>query len=378
MNIWHDINPEHIKPNDFTAVIEIPKGSKCKYELDKYTGLPTAMGILYNATHTIEGTDCILSLQADQSIYLASHTAYEEITGEALPEEAPAETASPLFYKVTGADGQQMYLFGTIHLGDSRTAYLPQEIYDALDASDALAVEADIIAFEEAMQNDPALAMQVMNAYMYTDGSTTKDHLSEETYTDAVKLLKASGNYNAAVEMIKPSMWQSSISNFYIRQGYGLQAEKGADMRLLKLAKDKDLEILEVESGLFQMEMFGSYSDELQAFLLEDLLAMDPTQYYADTAELYALWCAGDEATLREAVQDDISDLTEEELALYEEYNKAMLIDRNAAMLDVAIEYLESGETVFYAVGLAHLLAGNGLVDTLQDAGYTVELVPFA
>ena len=32
MNIWHDINPEHIKPNDFTAVIEIPKGSKCKYE----------------------------------------------------------------------------------------------------------------------------------------------------------------------------------------------------------------------------------------------------------------------------------------------------------------------------------------------------------
>ena len=39
MNIWHDMNPECITPEKFTAVIEISKGSNCKYELDKYTGL---------------------------------------------------------------------------------------------------------------------------------------------------------------------------------------------------------------------------------------------------------------------------------------------------------------------------------------------------
>ena len=34
---------------------------------------------------------------------------------------------------------------------------------------------------------------------------------------------------------------------------------------------------------------------------------------------------------------------------------------------------------LLYAVGLAHLLdSNNGLVDTLQQAGYTVELVQFA
>ena len=54
-----------------------------------------------------------------------------------------------------------------------------------------------------------------------------------------------------------------------------------------------------------------------------------------------------------------------------------MEIDRNDGMLEAAIEYLESGETVFYAVGLAHLLAEDGLVNTLRDAGYTVELVPY-
>ena len=27
-NIWHDISPKRIAPEDFIAVIEIPKGSK--------------------------------------------------------------------------------------------------------------------------------------------------------------------------------------------------------------------------------------------------------------------------------------------------------------------------------------------------------------
>ena len=39
MNIWHDIERERIKADDFVAVIEISKGSKVKYELDKETGM---------------------------------------------------------------------------------------------------------------------------------------------------------------------------------------------------------------------------------------------------------------------------------------------------------------------------------------------------
>ena len=51
MNIWHDINPKRITPEDFIAVIEIPKGSKKKYELDKETGLMKLDRILYTSTH---------------------------------------------------------------------------------------------------------------------------------------------------------------------------------------------------------------------------------------------------------------------------------------------------------------------------------------
>lgn len=50
-NIWHDMNPERIKPDNFVSVIEITKGSKKKYELDKECGLLRLDRILYTSTH---------------------------------------------------------------------------------------------------------------------------------------------------------------------------------------------------------------------------------------------------------------------------------------------------------------------------------------
>ena len=51
MNIWHDMSPEMITPTNFSAVIEIPDGSNCKYELDKQTGLLRLDRVLYTSTH---------------------------------------------------------------------------------------------------------------------------------------------------------------------------------------------------------------------------------------------------------------------------------------------------------------------------------------
>ena len=51
MNIWHYIPKEEITPENFASVIEIPKGSSCKYELDKVTGMLRLDRVLYTATH---------------------------------------------------------------------------------------------------------------------------------------------------------------------------------------------------------------------------------------------------------------------------------------------------------------------------------------
>ena len=50
-NIWHDISEDRIFPTDFISVIEISKGSKKKYELDKETGLIILDRVLYTSTH---------------------------------------------------------------------------------------------------------------------------------------------------------------------------------------------------------------------------------------------------------------------------------------------------------------------------------------
>ncbi|MDR0930666.1 MAG: inorganic diphosphatase [Clostridiales bacterium] len=51
MNIWHDLDKSRVTPESLTAVIEISKGSKMKYELDKKTGLLILDRVLYTATH---------------------------------------------------------------------------------------------------------------------------------------------------------------------------------------------------------------------------------------------------------------------------------------------------------------------------------------
>lgn len=51
MNIWHDIEASRISKEDFVAVVEVSKGSKQKYELDKRTGGLILDRILYTSTH---------------------------------------------------------------------------------------------------------------------------------------------------------------------------------------------------------------------------------------------------------------------------------------------------------------------------------------
>lgn len=46
---WHDLSPGSDLPHIVNAVIEIPRGSKVKYELDKDTGLLYVDRILYSS-----------------------------------------------------------------------------------------------------------------------------------------------------------------------------------------------------------------------------------------------------------------------------------------------------------------------------------------
>lgn len=50
-NPWHDVNIGNKLPDSVQAIIEIPQGSKAKYELDKQSGLLRLDRVLYSSVH---------------------------------------------------------------------------------------------------------------------------------------------------------------------------------------------------------------------------------------------------------------------------------------------------------------------------------------
>lgn len=341
--------------------------------INRSTGLPTAMGQFVDRTHNIGGVGYRLSYQLDQALELPSSTAEQTLTGN-IPEEIPPEVgATPLLYEITGENGQKMYLFGTIHIGDERTAFLPEYVKNAFLSADALAVEFDTEAFTQQVETDPNLQAAISRAYYYADGSTAFSHLQPEDAQALQRWLRITGSNSINAPYMKVTICNSVLEEFFLDQGSDLSSHKGVDVRLLQWAKDLEKPIYEVESGLEQIQILTGFSDGLQQYLFRQLTQQSMTDYCQDAQMLYELWCSGDEEALSQYLTTDTSAMTEEELALWHSYNKAMLTDRNQKMFQKAKAYLQSDQTVFYAVGLAHVLGEEGLLQLLEQSGYQIK-----
>lgn len=347
--------------------------------IDLDTLLLTAAGFEYEGTHTVDGTDYVTGLSQSVAFASANVETYKEITGE-LPEEPEAEsTPTPVFYKVTAPNGGVMYVLGTIHIGDSGTANLPDEVYQALENADALAVEFDIIAFEEQMDTDENLEAEISNNYYYSDDTKISDHLDEELYEAGRQHALTAGVPSYAADYLTPASWSEFITNLYTNSYLDLSYEYGVDNRLLRLAKEKGIEIINVEDPKDQYGMASQYTDAIHKVLLMDALSVSRLAYMEQMQEMYDLWCEGDEQKLIDYIrsEEEPEGFTEEELKAIEEYEAILGADRDEKMIEKAKGYMESGKTVFFAVGLAHILDETGLVDALRADGYTVELVEY-
>ncbi len=265
-------------------------------------------------------------------------------------------------WEVTSPDSEgKLYLVGTIHVGKEDTFPLREEIETAFDESDYLAVEFDLVAYEQDMTAQISLAQSMI----YTDGSTISDHIGEELYTKLRSLLTGYGLYNEIFDMYTPFMWYSLLQAALLEES-SLDAQFGVDRTLIEMANTQAKEILEIESAESQTEMFMSFSDELMILLLES--GVEQADIYGESVDaLYDIWTKGGELP-----EEEYGELTEEEVELIEEYNKALMTDRNILMAEAAMDYLENDYEVFYAVGFAHMVGQDNIIDMLIEEGYTV------
>ena len=287
----------------------------------------------------------------------------------------PAESViTPLLYKVTDSEGNVAWLFGSIHVGEEYFYPLPEYVLNAYASADALAVEFDIVSFE----SDINAQIEALQTMVYADGTTIVDHISEELYNDAKAALKDLGMYSSALDYYCPAMWSSFIDSAMIEK-MGVDTSLGIDLYFLNRAHEEGKTILDVESAAFQYGMMAGYSEELQAMLLESSVAsvelMEESK--ADMMQLVDAWATGNEAEFDALINAAPEFESPEEEVLYNEYQNAMITQRNLNMADFAEDALKSGEEVFIVVGAAHIVGAGAMAELLAERGYTVEIVRY-
>ena len=297
-------------------------------------------------------------------------------TEESQDSQPPSSNSiTPLMWKAEDKNGNYAYLFGSIHAGDSAVDNMPDYFEKAYADSDTLAFEIDM----SDIYSEITASSSMLTDVIYSDGTTIKDHISENTYNKLVEILKGNGIYNSLYDYYKPVMWESLIENLAVVKA-GLNANKGVDMVLTTRAKANGKNIEEVESMDFQMSMFNGLSDNVTEMLLSSYAEDGIIEKQAhQLKDLYEKWKSGT-ITEKDVNGEDFdkSQLTEEEKAAFEEYNNALLTDRNKGMTEKLTGYMKSGKTVMLVVGTAHFLGDDGIIQLLKNQGFTVTQITSA
>ncbi|MGX1831307.1 TraB/GumN family protein [Paenibacillus taichungensis] len=273
-------------------------------------------------------------------------------------ETETVQTGGRGFMWEVESNGNTVYLVGSMHIADESFYPLRKEFEEAFAEADYLGVEIDISkAAEEAQQKI------VLDLGSYQDGTTLKDHISSETYTQLGDILKQSGLEPNALDTFKPWVVESTLASLKSMKA-GYEASAGVDLYFIQKAIERKLPVIELESYESQLGMFNDFSKELQEKTLKATL--DNFDVLDDSVNQMAeMWKTGNDEQLLKLTSSFSDD---------EEYNKAMLTDRNIGMADKIDGYLKNGkgEEYFIVVGAAHYLGDHGIVKLLKDKGYTV------
>ncbi|WP_418303827.1 TraB/GumN family protein [Paenibacillus crassostreae] len=254
--------------------------------------------------------------------------------------------------------GNKVYLLGSMHIADNSFYPLHSSMEDAFDEADYLGVEVDV-----SKSADPQIQELVLSLGTYQDGTTLKDHISEATYATIGGILEEFEAPKNSLDQFKPWVVESTLTSLQAAKS-GYEGQIGIDLYFITQAMENKTPIIELESFESQLSMFNNFSTELQEKTLKDTL--DNFHTISDSVDKMAdMWKDGNDAALLELTK---------EMAVNEEYNKAMLIDRNIAMANKIEGYLNGSNQEVYliVVGAAHMLDDTGIVSLLQNKGFVV------
>jgi hypothetical protein len=249
------------------------------------------------------------------------------------------------------------YLGGTCHLLRDSDFPLPAAFDVAFRQSAAVVFETDIGELQS-----PEFQQKLMAALFYRDGRSLPDDLSPEAYQALQRYCEKAGFPVAMLHPMKPAMAVLTLVTLEL-QKLGI-TEAGADQIFYDKAVTEGKKIEGLETVDEQLDFLAVMGKGMEDSLIEQSLA-ELSRTGAVFKEIIEAWKRGDEKELgRFLVESTRKD--------FPEVYQTLLVNRNAKWLPKIEKLLATPERELVLVGAAHLVGGDGLIESLKKRGYEV------
>ncbi len=269
--------------------------------------------------------------------------------------QADAARDRGLLWEITRAGIPASYLFGTIHSEDPGVVHLAAPVQEAFDTSQAFVLEVLI---------DMNAMMASSAAMLLMDGRSLKDIVGEPLFSRAAAAMRVRGMPEMMTEHMQP--WAVAVTLSMTTPETG----RVLDVVLYENALQAEKRVYGLETIREQLDVFATMTLDEQVLLLEDAVenyqAMDSIY-----AQLLSAWKQRDLARLV-AINEDALASGDQRFA--DDFQQRLIVQRNYLMLERMQPHLKGGKA-FVAVGALHLPGEEGLLNLLEQQGYTVRVV---
>lgn len=260
-----------------------------------------------------------------------------------------------LLWEISMPGQQPSWLFGTIHSEDPEVLDLPSPVSQAFDVSNSVALE--ILMDADAMKYSST-------AMLLLDGRTLADIIGTPLYTKVAAVIAARGIPERVLNRMKP--WAAAVT----LSMPALETGEVLDRVLYQNAVKQGKTVYGLETMQEQLDLFDSMPGADQVLLLteavENIEVVDAMQ-----TELLAAYKQRDLGRLLEIYE---ASMQTGDQRLAHDFQRRLVDDRNQHMAERMQPYLQQGKA-FVAVGALHLPGKTGLLERLQQQGYTVRRV---
>lgn len=272
-----------------------------------------------------------------------------------------ALTAETSLWKISHGSNS-LFIGGTIHLLRPSDYPLPTEFDSAYSHCDKLVLETNL-----SDMNSESFQNKLINAVTLPKGESLKTILRPEVYTKITNHLTAKGVPPTSLDNLRPSMASIMITQW--EMGKYEMAEDGVDLHYFKKSQNDHKKTIELETNDQQIQYIANLgNDDPNGLILNSL---DETSDMSTLIEgMTSAWKTGDQEKLYETV---LKDMITECPSMY----KSLIVDRNNNWIPQIESMIKSKSVELILVGAGHLIGTDGVLQKLQNLGYTVKQATF-